>query len=48
MPAIPVTTPNSLLSVAGSWRVIATVMRKVKIGEVEHRHYQLALRRYFG
>ncbi|MFN5673040.1 DMT family transporter, partial [Bradyrhizobium sp.] len=37
MPAIPDITPNSWRGLAASWRVIATVTRKVKRGEAELR-----------
>ena len=37
MPAIPATTPTSLRNVTASWRVIANVRKKVKIGAVELR-----------
>ena len=36
-PASPSTTPTNLRAVAGSWRVTAQVMRKMKIGESELR-----------
>jgi len=37
LPAMPAATPKSLRAVTGSWRVIKTVIRKVKIGAVELR-----------
>ena len=37
MPAIPAQTPNSLRGASASWRVMASVRKKVKIGDVELR-----------
>ncbi len=37
MPAIPAQTPTSFRGVSASWRVIARVRKKVKIGAVEFR-----------
>ena len=37
MPAIPAPTPSSFRGVSASWRVTASVRKKVKIGDVELR-----------
>src|SRR3546814_19287891 len=37
LPVRPASTPNSLRKLTGSWRVIANVSSKVKIGEGELR-----------
>jgi hypothetical protein len=37
MPAIPVRTPNSFRKLSVSWRVMASVRKKVNIGDVELR-----------